>query len=145
MAPDLRRDVGLDRRDVLLGNRLDRLGFACLAEAKPFHGTQCPPDGFRHQFSRHTPFERLADATDVLVDPLAADSGFDQLLAAGHKGQRAEAGDRLPTIELPDGTEGRTEAADFAGGLAVFDVPLLGMLPEGQDQLVDTDRYGWRW
>ena len=64
-------------------------------------------------------------------------AGLDQLQAAGDQGQRAEAGDRLGAVELPDGAQGRLEAADLAGGLAVFDVPLLGVLPEGQDQLVD--------
>ena len=47
----------------------------------------------RDQLPGDAPLEGLADAADVLVDPLAAVSSFDQLLAAGDERERAEVGD----------------------------------------------------
>ena len=79
----------------------------------------------------------MADSGDVLADPRPADPCLDELLTASDEGQRAEAGDRLTTVELPNGPQSRPEAPHLTGRLAVLEVPLLGVLPESQDQLVD--------
>jgi hypothetical protein len=138
--PDLGRDVGLDRYDAILGHRLDRFGLRSLAQPQALHSTQSPPDGLRDQLPGNAPLDRLANAADMLVDPLAAISGFDQLLAAGDEGERAEAGDRFSAVEVPDRAKRGAEAPNFTGGMAILDVPPLGVLPERKDQFIDTGR-----
>ena len=75
----------------------------------------------------------------MLVDPFPADPGLDQLVTTSHQGEGAEVGGQFPAVEAPDRQQRRPEAALLTGGVAVLDVPLFGVLPEGEDQLVDGD------
>ena len=128
--PNLPGDVGPDRVNERIRDRLDRLRLPDVGPAPTEAGDRLEAvmDGGRDHLLPDGPLERPDDLADPLVDLVPAEAGIDHRLADGLEPERPELPGQGVAVELAERPEGQPDVDRLRRRLAVLDVVGVGVI-----------------
>src|SRR5262249_31184193 len=109
--PDLARDMGPDRVNERIGDRLDRLRLPDVspAPAEAPDRFQAMMNGWRDHLLSDGPFECPDDMPDPFVDLVPAEAGIDHRLANRLESERPELAGRSVSVKPAERPEGQPD------------------------------------